>query len=516
MTHDPRPTTIVLAALLLAACGPTTPSRNLEYYFTADPRSFDPALSTDVPSGEVITLLFDNLTRFDVDGHLVPGLATRWDLDRTGTTYTFHLRSGVKFHDGAPLSSRDVAASFRRALDPATQGGRGWPLYPIRGAADFAAGKTAEVAGIATPDDSTVVLTLNQPLNVFPKLLAMPVAAIVPAEIPPGDFGQHPIGSGPWRFVSWSHDNQIVVAKNPDYWGGAPRSDTLRIRIIPEALTEAAEYESGRLSIVEVPFDETARWEKERAAELDRRPALRALYVAINTRRGPLADLRVRQALNYAVDVPALLTNLMGGRGIRTAGALPPGLDGYDSTRAPFPYDLARARSLLAAAGFPNGLSLQLWRTNRGDYGRLAQGIQQQLAEAGIKVEIVERDASTARAAARHGDADLFITDWYADYPDAEDFNYPLFYSGNAGTGGNLAFLSDSALDRMILRARETPDSTERIRLDREIDARAFSLAPWIFLWAPTDLWAHQTWVRGWRIPAIFTGQRWTEAVVER
>ena len=500
----------------VAACGSHAPSRTLEYYFTADPRSLDPALSTDVPSGEVVTLLFDNLTRFDVDGHLVPDLARSWDVDPTGITYTFHLRPGVRFHDGRPLTALDVAASFRRALAPATSGGRGWPLYPIAGAAAFAAGRTPDIGGLTTPDDSTVVLALERPLNVFPKLLAMPVAAVVPAALPAGDFGQHPIGSGPWRFVSWSHDDQIVVAKNPDYWGGPPASDTLRIRIIPEALTQAAEYESGRLSVVEVPFGETARWERDHAAELDRRPALRALYVAINTRRGPLADVRVRQALNYATDVPALLDQIMGGRGTRTAGALPPGLDGYDSTRAPYPHDVARAKALLRAAGYPGGISLQLWRTDRDEYGRLAQAIQQQLAEAGITVEIVERDASTARAASMHGNADLFLTDWYADYPDAEDFNYPLFHSSNAGAGGNRAFLADSALDRMIVRARETPDPAERVRLDHQVDARVFDLAPWIFLWAPVDLWARQPYVHGWRVPAIFTGQRWTDAVVTR
>jgi peptide/nickel transport system substrate-binding protein/oligopeptide transport system substrate-binding protein len=505
-----------LLLVAVAACGSHAASRTLEYYFTADPRSLDPALSTDVPSGEVVTLLFDNLTRFDVDGHLVPDLARSWDVSPDGITYTFHLQSGVRFHDGRTLTSHDVAASFRRALAPATSGGRGWPLYPILGAEAFAAGNAPGIAGLAIPDDSTVVLTLGHPLNVFPKLLAMPVAAVVPASLPPGDFGQHPIGSGPWRFVSWSHDDEIVVAKNPDYWDGPPASDTLRIRIIPEALTQAAEYESGRLSVVEVPFGETARWERDHAAELDRRPALRALYVAINTRRGPLADVRVRQALNYATDVPALLDQIMGGRGTRTAGALPPGLEGYDSTRAPYPHDVAKARALLRAAGYPGGISLQLWRTDRDEYGRLAQAIQQQLAEAGITVEIVERDASTARAASMHGNADLFLTDWYADYPDAEDFNFPLFHSSNAGAGGNRAFLADSALDRMIVRARETPDSAERVRLDRQIDARVFDLAPWIFLWAPVDLWARQPYVRGWRIPAIFTGQRWTDAVVTR
>lgn len=517
MTNVHRPTTLGLATLLVAAaCSSRAPDRTLEYYFTADPRSLDPALSTDVPTGEVIALLFDNLTQFDVDGRLVPGLAQSWTVDPRGVTYTFHLRSGVHFHDGRALTSRDVAGSFRRALAPATSGGRGWPLYPILGAEAFAAGKAPGIAGLATPDDSTVVLTLERPLNVFPKLLAMPVAAVVPGSIPPGDFGAHPIGSGPWRFVSWRHDDQILVAKNPDYWGGAPKADSLRIRIIPEAFTQAAEYESGRLSVVEVPFGETARWEKDHASELDRRPALRDLYVAINTRRGPLADVRVRQALNYATDVSALLDQIMGGRGARSAGAIPPGIDGYDPTRAPYPHDVAKARALLAAAGYPDGISLQLWRTNRDEYGRLAQAIQQQLAEAGIKVEIVERDASTARAASMHGDADLFLTDWYADYPDAEDFNYPLFHSSNAGAGGNRAFLADSALDRMIVRARETPDSAERVRLDRQIDARVFDLAPWIFLWAPVDLWARQPYVHGWRVPAIFTGQRWTGAVVAR
>jgi peptide/nickel transport system substrate-binding protein/oligopeptide transport system substrate-binding protein len=507
---------LALPFAALAACTPHRPSRTLQYYFTAEPRSLDPALSTDVPTGEVITLLFDNLTEFDVDGQLRPGLARAWETDPTGTVYTFHLRSGVRFHDGRTLTSADVAGSFRRALDPATKGGRGWPLYPIKGAKEFAAGTATDIAGLRTPDDSTVVITLERPLNVFPKLLAMPVAAVVPIPVPAGDFGAHPIGSGPWRFVSWSHDDQIVVAKNPDYWGGAPKSDSLRIRIIPEALTQAAEYESGRLSIVEVPFGETTRWEHDHAAELDRRPALRALYVAINTRRGPLKDLRVREALNYAVDVPTLLQQIMGGRGIRTAGALPPGLEGYDSTRAPFAHDVAKARALLAEAGYPSGISLQLWRTNRSEYARLAQAIQQQLAEAGITVEIVERDASTARASARKGDADLFLTDWYADYPDAEDFNYPLFYSGNAGTGGNLAFLADTTLDRMIVRARETQDPKERAQLAHDVDARVFADAPWIFLWAPVDLWARQPYVHGWRIPAIFTGQRWTEAEVVR
>jgi ABC-type transport system substrate-binding protein len=369
------------------------------------------------------------------------------------------------------------------------------------------------VDGIRVSNDSTIELTLEEPLNLFPKLLAMPVAAIVPTPVP-ADFDQHPVGSGPWKFVSWSHDDAIVLTRNDRYWGGAPKSDSLRIRIIPEPLTQAAEFEAGQLSVVEVPIGETRRWEQSHQQELQRRPALRDLYVAINTTRGPLKDVRVRRALNLAIDVPTLLSTLFADRGVRAAGSLPPGVAGYDSTRTPYRYDPEEAKRLLAEAGYPHGFAIKLWRTQRAELARLAQSLQQALAAVGVQAEIVERDASSARAAVRNGETDLFLTDWWCDYPDPENFNYPLFHSRNKGTGGNYAFLADSALDAMILRARATPNEAEKVRLAREIDQRVFDLAPWIFLWFPVDLWATQPDVRGWRIPLVVTGQRWSQ--VER
>jgi ABC-type transport system substrate-binding protein len=502
---------LLATILALPACTDTGGGATLNYYFTYDPRSLDPALSTDVPTGEVVALLFDNLTQLDVDAKLISGLARAWETDATGRRYTFHLRQDASFHDGRPIKAAEVRASLLRALSPGISGGRSWPLYPIKGARAFAAGQNKEVAGIAVQNDSTVSLTLEEPLNIFPKLLAMPVAAIVPTPTP-DDFDQHPVGSGPWKFVSWSHDDAILLASNERYWGGAPKSDSLRIRIIPEPLTQAAEYEAGQLSVVEVPVGETRRWEQTHAQELQRRPGLKDLYVAINTTRGPLKDVRVRRALNHAVDVPTLLSTVLADRGVRAAGSLPPGIAGYDSTRAPYQYDPAEAKRLLAQAGYPNGFSIKLWRTQRAELARLAQSIQQGLAEVGVRAEIVERDASSARAAVRNGEADLFLTDWWADYPDPENFNYPLFHSRNKGPGGNYAFLADPRLDSMIVRARATTSDVEKVRLAREIDARVFELAPWIFLWFPVDVWAAQPDIHGWRIPLVFTGQRWAEA----
>jgi ABC-type transport system substrate-binding protein len=210
--------------------------------------------------------------------------------------------------------------------------------------------------------------------------------------------------------------------------------------------------------------------------------------------------------------MPTILRTVIGGRGIQAAGALPPGILGHDSTRAPYAHDPALARRLLAEAGYADGFSLRLWRTQREQYSRIAQAVQQQLGEVGIRVEIVERDASSARSAARNGETDLFLTDWYADYPDPENFNYPLFYSGSKGSGGNYAFFSDRLLDTMILRARATLDQGEKERLSREIDQRVFEAAPWIFAYFPVDWWAMRPEVSGWEIPAIFNGQRWITA----
>lgn len=502
------PRLLLAAVLVLAACGGEGGPRTITYYFTADPRSLDPAFSTDVPSGEMIAMMFDNVTQFDPAGRLVPGLATHWEADSSGAVYTFHLRSGAAFHDGTPITSRTVAASFRRVLSLAAKGSRTWTLTPILGAAAYADGAAPDIAGLATPDDTTLVVTLEEPLNIFPKLLAMPASAILPESVGP-DFGERPLASGPWRFVEWSHDDYLLLAANDAYWGGRPLADTLRVRIIPEPLTQAAEFEFGQLAVVEVPFSETRRWEAEHAAELQRRPALRALYVAINTTRGPLRDVRVRQALNYGVDAGTMLRTIMAGRGVRAAGAIPPVLEGYDSTRAPYPHDPARARALLAEAGYGDGLTIKLWRTQRAELARIAQSIQQSLAEVGVTVEIVERDASSARAASSKGEADLFLTDWYADYPDPESFNYPTFYSRNAGSGGNRAFYADPVTDRMILLARRTPDAALKDSLSRAIDQRIFEAAPWIFLWFPVDLWAQRADVTGWEVPAIFNGQRW-------
>ena len=501
---------------ILAACrgqaGGPEQARGLIYYETYDPRSLDPALSTDVPTGEMVTLLFDGLTQFDPDGKLLPGLSDRWTADRKGQRYVFHLRPDVAFHDGRPLVAADVKRSFVRVLNPQTHGGRVWPLLPIAGAQDFADGRARDVRGIEVLGDSAVAFTLTEPLAIFPKFLAMPVASVAPSSVP-ADFGQRPVGTGPWRFVAWQHDDYLRFAKNPGYWGGAPQADTLTVRIIPEAFTRAAELLAGRLSVAEIPFGETPKWEHDHPEWLKRKAALRAVYVPLNNRRGPLRDPRVRQAINHAVNVPEILRTVWNGRGALAAGAIPPALGGNDPSRRPYAFDTAEARRLLRSAGYPNGFALQLWRSGTNvEMGRVAQAIQSQLAAVGIRVEIVSRDASSMREAVRKGDTDMAITDWWADYPDADNFLYPLFHSASFGPGGNYSFYSDRVTDSLIVLARRTVDQAAREALYARIDNRVFAAAPWLYLWFPVDLWAEHPSIEGWDVSVIFNGQRWTKA----
>jgi oligopeptide transport system substrate-binding protein len=502
-------------ALLAFGCGGSGdgPSRRtiIDSRDNYDPRSLDPALSTDVPTGRAVGYLFDGLTRFTPDAKVVPALATRWDVNPDGSVYTFHLRQGVTFTDGTPFVARQVALSWRRVLDPKVKGGRGWPLYPIKGAKEFADGKATTIEGLATPDDSTIVVTLKEPFAIFPKLLAMPVGAITPDRIP-ANFGENPVGTGPWKLVEWKHDDYLLFAPNKGYWGGAPKADSLKARIIAEPSTAVAEFESGNVDVLQIPQGDIRSWEEDvdRRKLLRSTPSLELVYVAINTTRGPLRDYRVRQALNHAIDRRVLVRNLIAGRGELAAGVIPPELPGGDKTRIGYQFDTLRARQLLREAGYPNGIDLDLWTSTNPIYVRIAETLQGYFQLSGIRVKLIQRESAAAREAARKGQADLFVKDWYADYPDAENFLYPLLFSTNKGVGGNVSYFANAEFDSLVATARREQDETKRIALYKQADELAFREAPMIFLYFYNELYAVQPWIRNFTPPVIFNGQPWT------
>ena len=511
-----RSATAVGAALLVAGCfgGSDAPNRRtlIDSRDNYDPRSLDPALSTDVPTGRAVGYVFDGLTRFTPRAEVQPGLAERWDVSPDGRTYTFHLRHGVTFHDGTRFVARHVVSSWQRALDPKLKSGAGEFLYPIRGARELATGKASTLSGVTAPDDSTVVVTLEQPLASFVKLLAMPIASIVP-EHAPADLGEHPIGTGPWKLVEWRHDDYLLFARNEQYFLGPPKTESLQARIIAEPSTSVAEFESRTIDILQIPAGQTREWEDDESRNqlLSSTPALQLVYVGINTTRGALADARVRQAINHAIDIGTIVERLVSGRGTRAAGVIPPALAGYDSTRRPYAFDPAKARQLLAAAGHPDGIDVDLWTSTTPIYVRIAETIQAYLNAVGIRTKVVQRESAASRAAARKGETDMILKDWYADYPDAENFLYPLLHSANKGAGGNVSFYANPRFDSLVTAVRHELDDAKRTALARAADSIAFVDAPMVFLYFYNELYAVQPWVKGFTPPVIFNGQRWLD-----
>jgi peptide/nickel transport system substrate-binding protein/oligopeptide transport system substrate-binding protein len=207
---------------------------------------------------------------------------------------------------------------------------------------------------------------------------------------------------------------------------------------------------------------------------------------------------------------------LISGRGTRAAGVIPPALGGYDTTRKAYSYDPALAKKLLADAGHPNGIDIELWTSTVPIYLRIAETVQAYLNAVGIRTKLVQRESAASRAAARKGQTDMVLKDWYADYPDAEDFLYPLLHSTNRGAGGNVSFYSNASFDSIVTASRRELDETKRNRLYRRADSLAFADAPMVFLYFYNELYAVQPWVKGFVPPVIFNGQRWTDVSIQR
>jgi ABC-type transport system substrate-binding protein len=317
--------------------------------------------------------------------------------------------------------------------------------------------------------------------------------------------------------VEWKHDDYLLFAPNKAYWGGAPKADSLMARIIAEPSTAVAEFQSGNVDVLQVPQGEIRDWEEdsERKKLLASTPALELFYVAINTTRGPLADVRVRQAINHAIDRRTIVRNLIAGRGELAAGVIPPQLPGADPTRKGYDFDTLRAKQLLREAGHPDGIDVELWTSTTPIFVRLAETIQGYLALVGIRAKIVQRESAAAREAARKGQTDLFVKDWYADYPDAENFLYPLLHSANKGVGGNVSFFSNAQYDSLVTAARRELDEAKRVELYRQADALAFQEAPMVFLYFYNDLYAIQPWIKGFAPPVIFNGQPFTTVSID-
>jgi ABC-type transport system substrate-binding protein len=469
--------------------------------------TLDPAAGYDTVSWTFEQAIFDTLVRYGDDNiELEPDLATSWEAAPDAKTFTFHLRHDARFSNGRSVTSDDFRFGLERVLNPATNS-RGMEYYRrIVGAEDFIAHRTAHVAGIETPDAWTIIFHLAEPDPIFPHKLAMPFASAVPreqAEKWGDDFSRHPIGSGAFVLKEWLGGERLVLVRNPYYFQkGLPRLDAIVDSLGASAELQWFRYEAGDLDVVtEIPPAEFPYVMKT--------PALRDLtlkkttvttrYLGMNCQMWPFTDMRVRQAMSYAIDRHKLIA-LLNGRGIVARGVLPPNLPGYDAAIAGYDHDPNKARALLEQAGLARGFSFDLWMRADQTLLMLGQSVQQDLAEVGIKARLKPvawgpfleaiRDPHTAQA---------FMTGWEADFPDPENFLDALLSRGEWGSN-NDSFYYNPEFQQLIDEAKDETDLQKRYALYDQAEKIAVADAPWVFLYYPVTYVIRQPWVRDYEI----------------
>ncbi len=463
----------------------------------ADQTGLDPQTVENNESGFVMSAIFDSIVNYKPGSSEVgPGLAQSWTVSPDGKVYTFKFRRGVKFHDGTLMNARTVAEDLDRAVNPDN------PCYVFaRKGVDtfdeftFGSAKSGTAVKISVLDDNTLRFTLPEPNAPFLTNLAMVWTGIMsPAATKKYncDASQHPVGTGPFRFVEAVRNDHITVEANPDYWGGRPKVDRITFKIVPESATRMLMLERNEVQILaDVPPADYARVTKSSALKLYRQAGLTILGVAMSNDLGPLKDKRVRQALNYAVDKDAINKGLYAGATTASQG-IPPVLWGYNLQVPAYPYDVAKAKALLKEAGFPDGFSsdMMVYANPRGynpvGGAKLGEAVQGYLAKVGVQVKITQFEWGAYLDKFRHTPWEGFaIAGWSGDNGDPDNFLGDLFEwdeaAGKARTN-NTSRHHNPEFDKLMREARRATDPVKRAKLYQDANRILHDDAPWIFM----------------------------------
>lgn len=476
----------VTAFALVSPAQAQTPPNVLIVGQIAEPASLDPHVSTATNDFRIAVNIYDGLVR-NKPGTLEiePALATDWTISEDGLTYTFNLRKGVTFHDGTPLNAEAVKFNFDRMLKED---------HPFHSTGPFPlAFFFSSVKDVEAVDDLTVKFTLKEPFAPFMSNLAAPTGLIVsPAAVKKygSDYGRHPVGSGPFKFEEWQSNTRVVASRNDQYWDGAPSLEAVIFRPITDANTRVAEMLSGGIDVLlETPPDNISQFRSDANYKVVETVGPHVWYVMLNAKDGPFADKRVRQAVNYAVNKESLVKDVLQGTADVSAGPIPPAFNwAYNKDVAPYPYDPAKAKKLLAEAG-AEGAKLTFLVTEGGsgmlDPVPMGTAIQADLAAVGLKVEIKTYEWNTFLSQVNpglEGKGDMAEMAWMTADPDTLPF-LTLRTAAFPDKGGfNSSYYSNPKVDQLLDRARVSTNQAERAELYKQVQAITHDDAPWLFV----------------------------------
>lgn len=475
--------------------------------------TLDPATWSDEQSMVAMSAIYDTLVEYATNStQIVPGLAKSWTISPDGLTYTFNLRPGVKFSNGDPLTAYDVAYSLSRVVQPNFAAPYATAYSDIVGFNHIQALKTVAhpnsapvmLSGISTPNSETVVIHLHTPQAYFLNELALMSGVILDPKVVAAygkNYETHAVGTGPFKLAVWTHNVEMNLVDNPYYWGKKPYLKEIHFAIGPNSQLTLEQFQRGK---VQVMADNGAGLSSANFLKVMETPSLKALYhkqpaVAVyysfmNVNMKPFDNVLVRQAMNYAVSKKGLLQILNNRGQVATNGVLPQGMPGFDPTmKEPYPYNPAKAKKLLAEAGYPHGFTFTLTVPNDSTDIKWADYMQSEFSKVGVTAHVVPEAWPTFLTnASTPNTIQMGDIAWFQDYPDPEDwFNNLLIATGSGSNltyaGSNNSFYNNPTVDALVQRADTMPVSqnAERYKLYDEAQSIVVKDAPWIFLYQP-------------------------------
>ena len=464
---------VILIALI--GCASRPDPNTLVMIIESSPTNLDPRVGTDAQSERIDQLLFDSLVHRDEHFNIQPWVAERWEIPDP-RTYIFHLRSGIHFHDGRPLTARDVK----------------WTLDTIRDGSLITLKTTTYrlISQVETPDDSTVVLHLSEPDSTLLYNLSDGVFGIVPYGSDKS-FNRFPVGSGPFRFVSQAQDSQVTIDRNDNYWGERARVEQVRFAIVPDATTRALELRKGSADISpsgSLSADMVNTLRRDPKLVVEQRPGTVLAYLTFNMRDPILKDVRVRQALAHSIDRGPILHYLFGDEGRLADSVLPPQHWAYNGDVAHYDYDPKQANAMLDAAGYRRGQDgirfHLLMKTSTEETTRLlAAVLQQQLRQVGIALDIRSFEFATFYSDVQKGAFQLYSLRWIGGNEDPDIFYYAFHSSSFPPKHANRGYYVNAQVDRLIDEGRSTVNREGRKQIYAQVQRILANDLPYIDLW---------------------------------
>jgi len=463
------------------------PDQDLVVALLSDAVSLDPHGSNDSPSSNVRTQIYETLVYYDEDMVLQPGLAVDWEAVGD-TTWRFHLREGVTFHDGEPFTAEAVQANLERVSDEEF-GSERYFLYDM-------------ITEVNVVDEHTVDVVTEYPFAPLLSHLAHDGGGMIsPAAIDEAGFDEvEPIGTGPFQFDYWEPGDEVVVVRNDDYWGEPVALDSVTFRVVPEESTRLALVEGGDAHIapIEQPAN-MARIEGSANMELGLYDSLSLDYISFNALKEPFDDVRVRRAISMAIDRETIIDGILEGAGTRATGPMSPMVFGYDEDVDDIPYDPGAAEDLLAEAGYEDGFETTIWTNDNVRRMEIAEIVQNDLAEIGVDVEIEVLEWGAYLDQTAEGEHEMFILGWVTVTGDADYATYALFHSDNHGAVGNRSFYTNEEVDELLDAGRREADPEARLGIYRQVQEMLVEDAPMVYLYHPQWMVAIGNNVEGYR-----------------